>query len=140
MNTRPTYRTNARGFSLLELMLVLAIIGVLTAVAAWNLMGTSTNAKIKASYASMNMIRTALRTYYLSANAYPSSLQVLQTGPGALLSTDFKLADGWGQPFLYQTPGRNHEFDLISKGPDMAYPSADDLDVWNQPQAAGSNP
>ena len=134
MNTRTVNRAHRGGFSLLELMLVLAIIGVLTAVAAWNLVGTGNRARIKATYASMNNIRQALRSYQLDHTIYPSTLQALVTGPNAYLSTDFKLADGWGQNFLYQAPGRAHEFDLISKRPDQAYPSADDLDVWNQPQ------
>ena len=121
------------GFSLLELMLVLAIIGVLTAVAAFNLAGSGNRAKIKASYISMNQIRGALRHYQLEHNQYPATLVDLTVGKTAYLGNDFKLADGWGNPFLYQAPGSNgREFELYSKGPDGTFPSADDLDVWKQ--------
>ncbi len=142
MNTRKTDRIASRnrgGFSLLELMLVLAIIGVLTAVAAFNLAGTGNRAKIKASLASMNTIRNAIRNYNLDHNSYPSALQDLTVGKTAYLATDFKLADGWGNAFLYQAPGSNgREFDLYSKGPDGAFPSGDDLDVWKQDGAGQS--
>ena len=136
MNMKNTVRVGARnrgGFSLLELMLVLAIIGVLTAVAAFNLAGTGNKAKVKATLASMNTIRAALRTYNLDHNSYPSSLQDLTVGKTAYLSADFKLADGWQNAFLYQAPGTSgHEFDLYSKGIDGTFPSGDDIDVWKQ--------
>jgi len=132
-------RTIARaGFSLLELMLVVALIGVLMAVVAWNLMGASTSVKNKATYQSMNMIRNALRTYQIQNNGFPPSLLNLTSGPTPLLSTDFRLADGFGEPFLYQTPGTSgHEFDLFSKGPDRVFGTADDLSVWDAANQGG---
>jgi general secretion pathway protein G len=131
MNNRNVRAANRGGFSLLELMLVLAIIGVLTAIAAFNLAGAGTRAKIKASQTSMTTIRNALRNYQLDNNIYPTSLQALTTGKTAYLSNDFALADGWQQPFIYAVPGSNgREFDLYSKGPDGVFGTADDLDVW----------
>jgi general secretion pathway protein G len=131
MNKRTKNARNRGGFSLLELMLVLAIIGVLTAIAAVSLSGTGNRAKDKATRASMNTIRNAIRQYQLDNNVYPGSLVSLTVGKTAYLSSDYKLADGWGQPFLYTVPGNaGHEFELISKGADGVYPSADDIDVW----------
>jgi general secretion pathway protein G len=137
MNGR-TNRAARAGFSLLELMLVVALIGVLMAVVAWNLMGTSTTVKTKASYTSMNMIRNAVRTYQVTNSSYPANLLVLTAGPTPLLSTDFKLADGWGHDFLYQAPGSNgREFDLFSKGADGVFGTADDLSVWDTANQTG---
>jgi general secretion pathway protein G len=136
MKTRST-RTTRAGFSLLEIMLVVALIGVLMAVVAWNLMGASTAVRTKATYQSLNMIRNALRTYQIQNNSLPPSLTALTTGSTPLLSTDFKLVDAWGEPFLYQAPGNGHEFDLFSKGPDKVFGTPDDLDVWRQPEGSG---
>jgi general secretion pathway protein G len=128
-------KTNRRrmraGFSLLELMLVLAIIGVLTAVAAVSLSGAGGRAKKNATKASMNTIRNAVRNFQLDNNAYPPNLAALTVGKTAYLSNDFKLADGWGQEFLYAAPGSGgREFDLYSKGDDGVFGTADDIDVW----------
>lgn len=124
-----------RGFSLLELMLVLAIMGVLMAVAAVSLLGRGRAAKEKATWVTMNMIKSALQQYYLAKSAYPASLTALQTGTQAYLDKDKPLVDGWNRPFLYQTPGTGgREFDLISKGDDGSYPSADDVNIWVPPQ------
>ena len=131
MKTKNVRPINRGGFSLLELMLVLAIIGVLTAIAAVSLSGSGTRAKIKATEASMSTIRNALRTYQLDNNIYPASLQALTVGNTAYLANDFKLADGWGQAFIYGAPGSNGQaFDLFSKGPDGSFGTADDIDVW----------
>jgi general secretion pathway protein G len=127
-----------KGFSLLELMLVIAIIGVLTAIAAWNLTGTGNRAKVKASYASMKVVRNAVRTYQLDHNAYPVSLDIMTQGANPYLSSDNKLVDGWNQSFIYAVPGSNgRDFDLFSKGQDTLFGTADDLSVWDDPEKTG---
>lgn len=123
------------GFSLLELMLVLAIIGILTAIAAVSISGSGERAKIKATKASMSTIRGALRSYQLDHNVYPPTLDALTQGRTAYLSNDFRLADAWGQAFVYGVPGTAHEFDLLSKGGDQTFGTADDIDVWKLDQA-----
>lgn len=124
-----------RGFSLLELMLVLAIMGVLMAVAAVSLLGRGREAKEKATRITMDVIKNALRQYHLAKSVYPASLTELQSGKNPYLEADKQLLDGWNRPFLYQTPGSSgREFDLISKGEDGTYPSQDDLNIWIPPQ------
>jgi general secretion pathway protein G len=121
------------GFSLLELMLVLAIIGVLTAVAAYSVFGQGERAKRKATRASMDVIKHALDQYHLEKSAWPPSLGALTMGTTPYLDKDKPLVDGWKQPFLYQTPGSNgHDFDLISKGGNGVYEggNGDDVDFW----------
>ena len=73
-------RARRGGFSLLELMLVLAIIGVLTAVAAWSVFGQGERAKRRATRASMAVIKNALEQYHLDKSAWPSALLALQAG------------------------------------------------------------
>lgn len=124
---------NRGGFSLLELMLVLAIIGVLTAIAAVSLSGTGERAKIKATIASMNTIVHALDSYKLDNNIYPPNLAALQAGKTAYLDATRQLKDAWKQDFLYGVPGANgHEFDLYSKGGNGTFENGngDDLDWW----------
>ncbi len=124
-------RTHARGFSLLELSLVIAIMGVLMAVAAWNLIGGADDAKIQATKASMQTIKNAMQTYQVRNNSFPPSLQTLipsQLQQGADL-------DAWDNTFYYQPNGKpnapkSEGFTLISRGPDGVAGTADDMDIW----------
>lgn len=139
MKKKTMVQAAARGFSLLELMLVLAIIGVLMAVAAANFAGSGERAKIRTTKISLGQIRAAIRAYHMDNNAYPPSLAALTTGRTAYLSTDYRLADGWGQEFVYGFPGSNGmEFDLFSKGGDGTFGTADDISVWTMEQPAGT--
>ena len=122
------------GFSLLEIMLVLAIIGVLMAVVAVNVVGAGDRAKKRASEASMAVIKSALQSYNLENNSYPPDLRTLVT---AKFLEDGKLKDGWGRDFLYDPRGRSKEqpFILGSAGSDQQPGNEDDLSVWTTNQA-----
>lgn len=126
MNRRPRRRT-AKGFSLLELMLVLVIIGALMAMAAVNLVGQGEKAKIKTTTTSMQTISSQLKVYALNENSYPQTLDVMVTGK--LLEAK-SLKDSFDNAFYYKAPGRVKEYDLISAGPDKQLGTADDLDIW----------
>ncbi len=117
------------GFSLLELMLVLVIIGVLTALAAWNLVGTGNRAKIRATKASLSQIQSMLKTYYLEQNTYPPDIATLVSAKYLEAKRD---KDGFNRAFYYQLRTGNEErpFDLISAGPDGSLGTTDDIDVW----------
>jgi len=118
----------ARGFSLLELTLVLLIIGALMAVAAFNVMGQGTKARIKATKASMSVIKQGITSYWSEHSAYPPDLNALIT---AKILEQKKLKDGFEQPFWYASPGANNQpFDLRSSGEDKQFNTADDIDVW----------
>src|ERR1051326_179051 len=80
MKIRGFDRARRGGFSLLELMLVLAIIGVLTAVAAVSVFGQGEKAKKKATRASMAVIKNALDQYHLEKSVWPTTLSALQAG------------------------------------------------------------
>jgi general secretion pathway protein G len=128
-----------RGFSLLELTLVLVILGVLMAVAAVNVLGQGEKAKITATRATLATIKNAITQYHLEQSAYPPDLNTLVT---AHILEAGKLADAWKRPLVYdpQGPSPDHPFILFSKGPDGLSPSADDIDAWENLNPTPTNP
>jgi len=122
-------RASARGFSLLELMLVLAIIGILMAVAAVNVLGAGDRAKKRATQATLATIKTQINSYHLTYSSYPPDLRTLVV---AKYLEDGKLRDGWGADLFYDSNGRTKDqpFYLGSAGPDKAVGNEDDIDVW----------
>lgn len=135
--TAPRRRRPARAFSLLELTLVLAIIGVLMAVAAVSIFGRGESAKIKATWASMNVIKNAIQQYQLEKSAYPPALAALQSGAKPYLDPDKPLKDGWNNDFLYAVPGSNaRPYDLFSRGGNAQFENGggDDISIWSPPK------
>lgn len=130
-------RRFARGFSLLELTLVLAIIGILMSVAAFSIIGQGEKAKVRASQATIKTIKAALEQYNLENSTYPPDLR-------ALVSSKFlenkKIQDGWKHDLYYNAQGRSKEqpFILGSMGPDGQMGNEDDINVWTM-EGAGSN-
>jgi general secretion pathway protein G len=124
--------TIRRAFSLLEVMLVLAIIAIMTAAVAYNLIGASERAKIKATQGMLGTIQNAIKSFQIDKSSLPGALPLLQQGGKmSYLDADKKLVDAWGRDFLYSTqPANGHDYQLYSKGPDGVFPSADDIDVW----------
>jgi len=126
-----TARASIRGFSLLELMLVLAIIGVLMAVAAVNVLGTGERAKIKATKASLATISSALNSYSLEYSSFPPTLSTLTTVKPAFLDDAKKMKDAWDSDFFYDPRGRGtRPYLLGSSGADKTPGNEDDIDVW----------
>jgi general secretion pathway protein G len=123
-----------RGFSLMELTLVLVIIGLMAAGAAVALSGQGTRAKYKVTWSSMTTIKSAIEQYHLNTSAYPPNLQALQAGTMSYLDATKPLKDAWNRDFLYSPNGTaGRPYDLFSKGADGQFPSADDLDIWKPP-------
>lgn len=115
------------GFTLLELLVVVAIIGLLAGYVGPKYFNQLGKAETKAAKAQISAFASALDQYRLDTGHYPStshSLLALQTKPtgepkwaGPYLSKDIPL-DPWGKPYLYKSPGDHGEFDLISYGRD----------------------
>lgn len=119
-----------KGFTLIELMVVLVILGVLAAIIAPKIMDRPDEARIIAAKQDISSVVQALKLYRLDNIRYPTTeqgLQALVTKPtiepipnnwksGGYLERLPK--DPWGNPYLYLNPGRNGEIDVFSWGPD----------------------
>ena len=117
---REQYR--ARGFTLLEIMVVLVIIGVLAAIVAPRFIQRADEAKVTATRAQMSNIAQALKLYRLQHGRYPTTSEGLQAlvtpGPDGKHYLDSVPKDAWGRDFVYLSPGVHGDFDLLSYGAD----------------------
>lgn len=127
--TTRAYESNARGMTLIEIMVVIAIIGILSSAITFGVFTYLKKAKVDACKAQLRTIANAL-TIYAAEEDFPNSLSVLTEGAGAPLKPE-KLKDPWKQEVIYNYPSArgDSEFDLCSKGPDKQEGTEDDICV-----------
>ncbi len=110
------------GFTLLEIMVVLVIIGTLVAIIAPRLVERADEAKVEASKAQMGNLAQALKLYRLHNHHYPSTSEgieaLVQPSSGGKRYMDRVPKDAWGNHFIYLSPGVHSDFDLVSYGAD----------------------
>ena len=121
-------RSLQAGFTLIELMVVLVIIGVLAALIVPNVLNRADDARVMAARTDVNNLMQALRLYKLDNQRFPSLEQGLQalvakptsgTVPGNWKPYLDKLPnDPWGRPYQYLNPGIKGEIDVMSLGAD----------------------
>ena len=117
------------GFTLIELMVVIVILGLLAAIVAFNVIPLGDRGKVTKAKADIATIEQSLELYKLQNDAYPSTtdgLQALVTAPADADPTKYQRGgyikklplDPWGKPYLYASPGQHGEVDVWSLGAD----------------------
>ena len=135
-------KNNLRGFTLVELLVVLIILGLVASIAGPNVMKYLGSSKAKTAKLQLKEIESSLELFFLDTGGYPSSTSGLK----ALIKNDesitgwngpyFKMAllpdDPWGNAYVYQVPGEHSAFDLSSLGADnQPGGEGDDKDITN---------
>jgi general secretion pathway protein G len=131
-------RYNQDGFTLIEIMVVILILGLLATIVVQSLRGAADKAKRVKAQADLAEYKTALDRYYLDNGTYPSTdqgLAALVSAPSSgRIPANYESGgyierltnDPWGQPYVYQSDGSTYV--LKSYGPD-GIESADDIDA-----------
>ncbi|MGD8175134.1 type II secretion system major pseudopilin GspG [Marinimicrobium sp. ARAG 43.8] len=147
MNRNPTPLRLQGGFSLIEIMVVVIIIGLLASIVAPAVLDRADEARLKKVQADFNAIQTALKLYRIDNYVYPSTEQGLealvnrptippeprnwrQAGYLENLPTD-----PWGTPYQYMSPGESREYDIYTLGADGVSGGDGqnaDISVWDE--------
>ena len=127
---RRRHRPGEKGFTLVELLVVLVILGLIMSFAAPQVFKYLGRAKTDSASIQIERLSTALDLYRLEVGRYPLSsdgLEALLEEPadargwnGPYIKKADALIDPWGQPYEYLSPGEQGEFDLFSRGRDGA--------------------
>ncbi|WP_205880878.1 type II secretion system major pseudopilin GspG [Limisphaera ngatamarikiensis] len=142
METRAVRSVRA-GFTLVELLLVLVILGTLAAIVLPKFAGRTEQARITAARTQLATFATALDAFEVDNGYYPKGSDGLKDliiqprdapnwkGP-YLRATEIPL-DPWGNPYIYECPGRHNPsgYDLMSMGPDGRAGTEDDITNWD---------
>lgn len=130
---RRTHAAGTAGFTLVEILLVVVIIGMLATIAAINVpkfLGQGREGKVKAD---INSIASAVEAYNMVEGKYPSSLSALTEGSDPYMKNIPK--DPWGGEYQYNTPSSHagHRYDIYSNGE-----GGRQIGTWNLSEKAGS--
>lgn len=145
--TIPHFTGNHRGFTLIELMVVIVILGILAGLIVPRIMGRPEQAKQLKARMQIESISTALKLYKLDNGNYPTTEQGLQAlvdqpasgntpknwRKGGYLEKGKVPKDPWGNDFIYLSPGIHDDFDLIAYGSDGSAGGEDknaDINSW----------
>lgn len=144
-----------KGFTLIEILVVLVIMGLLVSIVAPNVLTRVDDARIQKVDADFKTLGTALKTYKIDNYDYPSTeqgLSALDTKPvlsplpprwreGGYMEEG--LLDPWGRPYLYLKPGESHPYDLYTLGADGVVGGEGqnaDINRWKSAQGGSNAP
>lgn len=130
------------GFTLVELLVVLVILGLLAGIVGPQLIGHTDKASIQTTKTQIESLGAALDMFRLDMGRYPTSAEGLQAlieePPGAerwkgpyLRKTESIPTDAWGNEFRYDAPGQHGAYDLYSLGADNTEGGEEDIVSWN---------
>ena len=124
LKTRKKNISTVRGFTLVEILIVLALIGIVAGLAMSNLGEIFGGGKVKAAQTWVNSTGEAYVTsYFALVGEYPKSINDLKTPPNGsppFVKRASDLEDPWGNPYIYQYPGTRNpgSFDISTTAPD----------------------
>ena len=139
---RQTFKTQ-RGFTLMELMVVIVILGVLASLVVPNLMGNKDRADRQKAVSDIVALENALDMYKLDNHRYPTTDQGLDALVVAPTLAPFAEnynpegyirrlpTDPWGNEYVLISPGEHGAIDISSTGPDGEIGTADDINNWD---------
>lgn len=111
-------KKDEEGFTLVELMVVIVILGLLATIVAINVLPSLGKANATKARADIQALDQAVETYRLNTNQFPSAdqgLRVLAASGGYIKKLP---EDPWGRPYIYAFPGQNGAYDILSLGAD----------------------
>ena len=124
----PLWRSAEHGFTLMEMLVVLVVIGLIAAVAIPQVMRLLESAKHKAARIQLETLSQSLNYYQLDTGGFPTTQQCLKAlwqAPGQndawngpYVRQERQLLDPWGHEFVYRAPGQSGDYDLVSLGSD----------------------
>jgi general secretion pathway protein G len=141
-----------RGFTLMEMLIVLSIIALLMGMAIFNLTGFKESAQRQKVDADILTIKEELSLYQLNSGSLPTTeqgLKALVTRPTVEpipqnwhACAKEETMDPWNHPYQYRTPAKksSEEYDLFSMGPDGLPDTDDDLGNWKTDSSSSTNP
>lgn len=121
-------RDGERGFTLIEMLVVITIIGLIMALVGPRVLNYLSESKAKAAKIQISSFGSALDLFFLDTGRYPTSsegLDVLIQRPGGAATWNGPYlkgavvpADPWGRPYVYRSPGQHGPYDIVSYGED----------------------
>lgn len=139
-SSRPRRRRPRAGFTLMEVLLVLAILVILGSLVAMSFKNVLTDSDAKAAKSQAQLFEGPINTYFLHVRQYPPTLQALVEMPADVDPAKWKgpymdkavPKDPWGGDYKLKSPGTHnpHGVDVWSAGPDGADGTEDDVGNW----------
>jgi len=115
-----------RGFSLIEIILVVVLIGGIVAFAATRILGGGDRARVRLAEAQVQTLAEKIEQFRMDTGSLPASLEQLVVQPGDAVgwlgpyAKESELRDPWNTPFEYRSPGDGKPFDIVSFGADRS--------------------